>query len=383
MINVIISFFTKWSVAMAGMDTITQETSLLFPMLSISKVLNTIAMPVVVEAINTHRVSDGAAWVDESWFEAGGVISTAFSLVLLDVLIMVPLLVAPPAFIINRVLLLIPGFASSYGTVYKLWEPPVLDVGTEYSSFITTLTLGLLYAPFYPPMLLISALCIAFKFWGFKFALVNVYAKPPSFNEEMAEALRKVTARLVLPLHVGSFVLAQINAGFDAYMPPIYAAVALVVLFIFFDSYVLPKIPGFGDWDQLASSGDTDGIAVDEVEEKLGYEVDFYAFPRLKTVRELKSIFFDSHPSRIAIESLNELNPNVLSAIRTCNLVSAPWTDHGPGGEAGPRSSWSDGTGQMLGPVNIRLLRFTGHDVTYHERKQGQATRGEGAAAML
>ena len=70
--------------------------------------VNTVAVPFVVEIVNTLRVTRGAAWVDESWFEPGGAINTGISLVIIDALAKLPLLLLPPGPFVKRILSLFP-----------------------------------------------------------------------------------------------------------------------------------------------------------------------------------------------------------------------------------------------------------------------------------
>jgi len=292
--------------------------------------------------------------------------------------------------LLNRFLLLLPkrcGIPASYGASFRLWEGPELDVGLQYAGLITTLSLGLLYAPFYPPMLLISATSVAIQYCAIKTALIKFYRKPPSFNEEMAENLRKVVGHIVLPLYVASYALAHFNAGFEMSHAPIITAISIATAFILADNCLLHRLPGFGDWDQLETSGDTGGMKYDEVQEKTGIEMDFYAYPRINSVDELKAIFHDGHPTRITNEdellhqehresevsrdALEQDRKRKSSVIRVCSLVSEPWTDHGPGveDETAPESTRMRA---MLGPTNNFLLKCAGYDMIYHAGADGQ-----------
>ena len=256
-INLINKLFIKLICYSEGADTLTQIERALFSRLSVVLVLNTVVVPLAVEVENTWRVSEGAAIVDQSWFEAGGIISTGILVVVINAITKVALQLLPPAPVIKRTLSLFPRFASSYGKVFKLWKPPDLLVGEMYAALVTTLTLCLLYAPFYPPIYLVSAVGLALNYWSFKVGVVVWYKKPPSFNEEMAETLRKVVSRVVLPLHVGSLYLSLSNASFDPPLAPVYATGVLVIGYILLDTLVLHHLPAFHDYDQLSGHGDT------------------------------------------------------------------------------------------------------------------------------
>jgi hypothetical protein len=301
-------------------------------------VMNTVVVPLAVEIYNTWRVSGGLAIVDASWYGPGGVISTGISLVVIDMVSTAPLHLLPPM-LIMRIVSLFSRFAGSYGKVLKAWEPPELLPSTSYAALITSLTLCLLYAPLYPPIYLLSAASLTFSFTCFKFGVVRWYKTPPSFDEEMAEVLRKVVTRLVLPLHVATFYLSVANASFDPPMAPVCAAAFLVFGFICADKFVLPFISAFQDYNQLSSSGDTTvtcethgtsvAINYDNVESFAKYDIDFYAFPRLRTVDDLMDIFENGCPTRVGTTPPTA-SQNVLSAVRVCKLVKEPWIDHGP-----------------------------------------------------
>ena len=336
--NLVIKVFVKVMTHLQGLDTLTEKESALFRRLSLVLVMNTVVVPLAVEIYNTWRVSGGLAIVDASWYGPGGVISTGISLVVINMVSTAPLHLLPPM-LIMRIVSLFSCFASSYGKVLKAWEPPELLPSSSYAALITALTLCLLYAPLYPPLYLLSAAGLTFNFLCFKFGVVHWYRTPPSFDEEMAEGLRKVIARLVLPLHVATFYLSIANASFDPPMAPVYAAAFFVFGFILADKFVLPLIPAFRDYHQLSSSGDTTvtcethgtshAINYDNVQSFAKYNIDFYAFPRLRTVDELMDIFENGCPTRVWA-SPPMVNKNVLSAVKVCKLVKAPWIDHGP-----------------------------------------------------
>ena len=338
--NLIIKAFVKVMTHLQGLDTLTEKEGALFRRLSLVLVMNTVVVPLAVEIYNTWRVSGGLAVVDASWYGPGGVISTGISLVVIDMVSTAPLHLLPPM-LIMRIVSLFSRFASSYGKVLKAWEPPELLPSTSYAALITSLTLCLLYAPLYPPLYLLSAASLIFNFTCFKFGVVRWYKTPPSFDEEMAEVLRKVITRLVLPLHVGTFYLSIVNASFDPPMMPVYTAACLVLGLEVADKFVLPLIPAFQDYHQLSSSGDTTvtcethgtSVAVnyDNVQSIAKYNIDFYAFPRLQTIDELMDIFENGCPTRVG--ATPTASKNVLSAVRVCKLVQEPWIDHGAGVE--------------------------------------------------
>ena len=336
--NLIIKAFVKVMTHLQGLDTFTEKESALFRRLSLVLVMNTVVVPLAVEIYNTWRVSGGLAIVDASWYGPGGVISTGISLVVIDMVSTAPLHLLPPM-LIMRIVSLFSRFAGSYGKVLKAWEPPELLPSTSYAALITSLTLCLLYAPLYPPIYLLSAASLTLSFTCFKFGVVRWYKTPPSFDEEMAEVLRKVVTRLVLPLHVATFYLSVANASFDPPMAPVCAAAFLVFGFICADKFVLPFISAFQDYNQLSSSGDTTvtcethgtsvAINYDNVESFAKYDIDFYAFPRLRTVDDLMDIFENGCPTRVGTTPPTA-SQNVLSAVRVCKLVKEPWIDHGP-----------------------------------------------------
>ena len=64
-----------------------------------------------------------------------------------------------------RTLSLFPRFAKSRAKIFQLWEPPEMPLHMKYAELIMMLTMCLVYAPFYPPIYLISAAGLFLNYW--------------------------------------------------------------------------------------------------------------------------------------------------------------------------------------------------------------------------
>jgi len=311
-------------------------------------IANTILVPVLVAVLQSLRVSQGEAYVEQAWFEPGGVIFTAITLVIIDFAAQEPMQVVMIAPIMGIIKSKFAMFGRSYASIAKLLEPPEMLIGNMYAFLASTTTLCMLYAPFYPPIFLISAICIFVGYGCSKFAICKWYRRPSNLDEEMMEQMRSVL-EFVLLIHVGSLYLAGFNASFSYPVMPTYAAVGLWVSYMLADSFLLHHFELFADYNQLDEGGDTGDLRYDEVESKLGYEIKKYASPHVESIEELEEIFDHARPDRIGYT--DGASANLVAAVEYCALVKEPWKDTlaGKPKKAGPADADEGKKGDYLG----------------------------------
>jgi len=280
-----------------------------------------------VAIVQSDRVSEGDALVEQAWFEPGGVIYVALTLIAIDFFSKEPLQVIQIAPMLNRyVKSYIPMFARSQAGFYKLWQPPEYLLGTQYAFLVSTLTLPLIYAPFYPPIYALSAVFVGIGYWSSKFGLVKWYHKPASLGADMAEQVRSAL-ELILLVHIGAAYLSGLNASFSYPLEPTYASLGLWATYMLLDQFVLGRFELFKAHDELEQDDDA-GIKYDDVERKKGYEIARYAAPSLKKVDELKLLLELGARDKISSTTKASFSPQALAAVETCNLVSDQWIDH-------------------------------------------------------
>jgi len=309
-----------------GIDTKTDFQRSLFTKLSMALISNTIVVPVAVAVLQSLRVSEGEALVEQAWFEPGGVIFVAITLVIIDFAAAEPLQVLQPAALISLVKSRLSMFATSYAAIAKLREPPEMLIGNLYAALVSSITLCMIYAPFYPPIFALSAGCISLGYMATKIAICKWYRNPPSLDEEMMEQMRSVL-EVVLLIHIGALFLAGHNADFAYPIGPTYAALALWAVYMLADSFLLDKLELFKDYNQLTGSGDTDDLRYDEVEAKLGYEIARYASPHVESIDELERVFAEGKPHRIGFTTPKDASPSLCASIEYCDLIKEPWRD--------------------------------------------------------
>ncbi|KAL1508731.1 hypothetical protein AB1Y20_004826 [Prymnesium parvum] len=325
-INIILKTVIAKGTLKEGIDTKTDYQRSLFTKLSMALICNTIVVPVAVAVLQSLRVSEGEAFVEQSWFEKGGVIFTAITLVFIDFAAVEPLQVIQPAALISTIKSQFSMFAKSYAAIAKLREPPEMLIGNVYATLVSSITLCMIYSPFYPPIFLFSSLCITLGYVCSKFAICKWYRNPPSVDEEMMEQMRSVL-EFVLLIHIAAQFLAGYNADFNYPVYPTYASVAIWLIYMIADSFFLDKLEVFKDYNQLTEGGDTGDMRYDEVEEKLGYEIAHYASPHVESIEELERVFEDGKPERIGFTTSKDASVSLMAAIQYCDLIKEPWRD--------------------------------------------------------
>jgi hypothetical protein len=308
-VNMVLRAVVSKMILTEGHDTTTEFETSIFAKLSLAYILNSVLIPIATAMYFSLHV--GARPVTQEWYEAGGVVQKAFSLMLSNALVTDALKVVQFASLFSRYCL--SRFALSHEKFQTLWEPPDMNLGELYAASLRTISLCLLYSPLWPPAYLITAGAMAITFWATKFAVAKWYKKPPMVSEEMMDTMRSRLAQLML-LHTVVAAMGANAAAADAVRTqawnlgaaattPIVAMFALWLLYEMLDAPgCLKMCPGLGDYDAADDDGKYDGVSgaltqlpyktfIDPatgethkgVEDTMGYEIDEYVCP---TARE-------------------------------------------------------------------------------------------------
>ena len=174
-VNMIIRLVVSKMIRTEGHDTTTEFKTSIFAKLSLAYVLNTVIIPVVTVLFFSMRTADRP--VTQMWYEGGGVIHKAFSLMVSNALVTDGLKLIQLGTLFNRYCLA--RCAVSHEKFKKLWEPPGMALGELYAASLRTISLCLLYAPLWPPAYLLTACAMAITFWCTKCAVSKWCVRAP------------------------------------------------------------------------------------------------------------------------------------------------------------------------------------------------------------
>ena len=121
-----------------------------FSKLAISYTFNACVIPVAISLLPVG--------VSQAWYEGGGVVTQGVYLIIAaGVGFQVYQLVQPETLFFRYVLAKTKQFAASQRKLNELWEPPGILFGGLYAGTFKVVTLCLVYAPFWPPAYLLTA----------------------------------------------------------------------------------------------------------------------------------------------------------------------------------------------------------------------------------
>ena len=143
-------------------------------------IINTILMPIFVDSF--------PYFISQAWYEDGGVVQSALTLVLADAGgSLLRVIQFPP--LIKR-FVLAPLTSKSQAQTNKLWEPEPMFVGEPYANGLKTFAICLVYSPMWPlanilvmPGLLVCYVC-------FSFAICFWWRPPPQLSDELLHRMR-------------------------------------------------------------------------------------------------------------------------------------------------------------------------------------------------
>jgi hypothetical protein len=198
-------YITKAVTGYEGNDTNTQHETSIFGKLSIAYTFNTVIIPIAAGMVFSLGVSGRP--VNQAWYEPGGVVEEAISLIIsnaiaTDVLKVLQLGTLAARYVFAR-------FVVSQQRLNQLWAPPQMNLGELYAASLKTCALCLLYAPLWPGAYLYTCVAMLFTYCCTKCAVAVWFRKPPMVSEGMMERMRSQLGMLML-LHT---VVAAVGAN--------------------------------------------------------------------------------------------------------------------------------------------------------------------------
>ena len=257
-----------------GQDSQTEYEVSLFAKLSIAYLINSAAIPILVGG--TFSLWVNGQVVDQSWYEAGGVLGQAWLLMLINAFAKDLLKILQPLPIIKRKLVT----ARSQKRLNQLWKPPSMVIGDLYASTLKTLALSLAYGPLYPLAYLWSVLAFLFCWACTRFGISRWFRKPPAVDETMTlNFCTGVTAIMFLQLGVQAAGCYSQGTSFADGLP-VYVLSPLAWL-----CYIFAPLGRFSAAfrpTSVTSLGeDTDGVKFDDVRRLKNTEMQAYICPKL------------------------------------------------------------------------------------------------------
>jgi len=267
-----------------GLNTLEDEQISLYTKLSVALVANTVLVPLaygVIVSMNMCVHSTGSCeLVQQSWYEAGGVLEGALLYLPLYGLYNSCLLVLPPEVLWNRYVRA--PFAASRGRLNQLWLPHEMPLGELYAKLTMLLAVGLVYAPLDPTFQLVVALCVGVNLAAVRYAIAHWYRRPGTILFSLADRLRAVLAG-TLALYILVAYLGELAAidpsqtrAADLTWPLLTTLAVLGVWYLLF--LFQRRLVGFEPYDELLAAelegDDTHGVAFHEV-----YGIERYACP--------------------------------------------------------------------------------------------------------
>jgi len=217
-------------------------------------------------------------FVHQMWFESGGVVSH----------VVITLVACAASFAFSQLLptggrLLLNRFvlaprATSQNKLNALLAPPRMPVGTNYAKMVKAVTLGIIFAPLYPPLYLFTAGYLFASFYATRFGIAYWYARPPSISEKVHDRMRVTLAWMV----GFSLILKRLAYSAASADPPLYLSFVLWLCFMLSEA-VSRAISAHEDLDTLDTHGKKfRDVAVEKF-------LDSYVCPKLRRGEKAKS----------------------------------------------------------------------------------------------
>ena len=135
--------------------------------------------------------------IDQSWYETGGVVSQAFVLLIITIMLdAVVFKVFQPEPLIKRTLLA--RLTYSQAAKNALYDPPKMHLGLLYSQTIKMLSIGIIYGPLFPLFYLFTAIGFGINWLATRYAIRNWWHKPSAVDQTMMDEVRHYMLFLVL-----------------------------------------------------------------------------------------------------------------------------------------------------------------------------------------
>jgi len=261
--------------------TATEEHESLFSKLSWAYLLNAVVVPIGLGMTLSH---EHGRFLDQTWYEPGGVIQQASLLIIFG-------WCTPLAKIFNSMIILrryiFGRFAYSQQKLNELYEPCQYDIGIQCAYTVKTTALGLAYGPLYPPAYLLTAIGMLISYFCTRFGMRWWYARPHEINQEMMMRMRRRLGN-VCAFTVALQALATMrnlgHGGFSAVGVIVIGAPLAVVVYAIVPLGFLKHFARYSQIDNSdeGSAADTGDVAFDEVQTQKGWVTPHYVCPLLQ-----------------------------------------------------------------------------------------------------
>lgn len=354
------------------LDTRSHVEVALFTKLIFVYGLNTVAVPLLVSFLTLYDPIEQApvlhvVGITQAWYESGGAVSRAVILILSSSIVTDLFRYIHIPALINRHIL--GRFASSQIRLNQLWAPPPMPLGGIYAETFRTLLLGVVYAPIYPPALLLTAFALLSSYLSTRYAISRWYMRPPLVNGSLMKRMRNACEWLAL---IGAFVTAATGVTawqgrerhHDILVPQIVPPMAAGFLFCLLlwmlypllnrsryfstrfkhearkaEATLLRPVPSAGLLlrGRRSSIGAARGslrdvrMRYDEVQARCGYAIERYECPaasRAKTTRHLEDTAFRQGFTGGFIDAGNATVLEETSSVHSSSTRDDSGTDH-------------------------------------------------------
>ena len=163
--------------------------------------LNTVAVPLLVSFLTLYDPIERKpvlhiVGMTQAWYESGGAVSQAAILmvsssVFTDLFRYINVAALFQRHVLGR-------FAASQIRLNQLWAPPPMPLGAVYAETFRALLLGVVYAPIYPPALLLSAFSLFSAYFSTRFAISRWWMRPPLVSGQLMKRMRSACEWLSL-----------------------------------------------------------------------------------------------------------------------------------------------------------------------------------------
>jgi len=267
---------------------VTQEQSSIFSKLSVAYVVNTVLVPLLMSVYHSGSTPEqgNVHVIDQPWYEEGGVVQSAFVLLVLNWATDI-MKAIQPAVLFRRYC--ITRFAFSQEKLLNVYAPPPFNLGLLYSQTVKTASLGLIFGSIYPMAYAITSAGLLLSWFCTRIGIRLWFQKPPTVDQEMMMELR-----LRLGNVMGVATVVQWAATWNALGSGGYGASSIVLaggplccivyaLIPLGRFRMFAKAEQLGGDDDVEDDSDTGGLAFDEVARTTGNDMPRYVCPMLDT----------------------------------------------------------------------------------------------------
>ena len=237
LVNQVLKAVTVWLTYREGHPTRSSYEKSSFTKLILAYTLNTVLAPILVSVLTLYDPMSKTLtffigrFITQAWYESGGVVSQAIILIVCNAIITDFLRATQIDRLFNRY---VRGrFAASQIKLNQLYAPPPMAFGHLYAETFRTLSIGVVYAPIYPPAFILTALALLLSFYATKFAIAHWYMRPPLVDGQLMKRFRNACSFLLFACYIAASIFGvralQSNPSADRQHIVAHAVTALVV----------------------------------------------------------------------------------------------------------------------------------------------------------